>query len=124
MQPIDWQPTTEPHGDHDITEKLNRAGSTRSHGSFTSGNNHDNPTVDLPPHDFTAGPAHLAPVGGYADLQRGPSPQPDLQRGQSFRTPSPYQYDIPNPHGQYYNGAGAGAGAGAYQAGYDYNRGY
>jgi hypothetical protein len=120
MQPIDWQPTTAPHDDRDITEKLARNGSTRSHGSFTSGNNHDNLPVDLPPHDFTAGPSHLAPVGGYADLQRGPSPQPDMQ---GMRAPSPYQYDIPNPHGQYYNGAGAGAGAG-YQGGYDHNRGY
>lgn len=122
MQPIDWQPTAAPHDEHDITEKLTRNGSVRSHGSFTSGNNHDALPVDLPPHDFTAGPAHLAPGGGYADLQRGPSPQPDIQHPQNFRTPSPYEYDMPNPHGQYYNGAG-GAGAG-YQGGYDYNRGY
>ncbi|KAF8528269.1 hypothetical protein JB92DRAFT_801553 [Gautieria morchelliformis] len=130
MQPIDWQPTTEPHEDRDMTERLSRNGSTRSHGSFTSGNNHgsnhDNLTVDLPPHDFTPGAAHLAPVGGYADLQRGPSPQPDLHRGPSFRTPGDYQYEIPNPHGQYYAGAGAGmgAGVGAYQGGYDAHRGY
>lgn len=42
----------------------------------------------LPDHDFTAGPATLAPGGGYADLARGPSPQPQmqeaLQRGPSF----------------------------------------
>jgi hypothetical protein len=40
----------------------------------------------IPDHDFTAGPA--APVGGYADLARGPSPQPQmqeaLQRGPSI----------------------------------------
>ena len=40
----------------------------------------------IPDHDFTAGPA--APVGGYADLARGPSPQPPmqeaLQRGPSI----------------------------------------
>jgi len=127
LQPIDWQPTTGLHEDHDITEKLARNGSTRSHGSFTSGNNnHDNLAPELPAHDFTAGPAHLAPVGGYADLQRGPSPQPDLQRAQSFRTQGDYQYEIPNPHGgPYYNGPTApGVGAGAYQGGYDYNRGY
>jgi hypothetical protein len=37
---------------------------------------------DLPNHDFTAGPYNAnagpgrAPVGTYADLQRGPSPGP------------------------------------------------
>ena len=31
----------------------------------------------IPDHDFTAGAA--APVGGYADLARGPSPQPQMQ---------------------------------------------
>ena len=31
----------------------------------------------IPDHDFTAGPA--APVGGYADLAHGPSPQPPMQ---------------------------------------------
>ncbi|KAF8578726.1 hypothetical protein K439DRAFT_450132 [Ramaria rubella] len=114
MQPIDWQPTAEVHNDHDITEKLSRNGSTRSHGSFTSGNNHDQYIPDLPPHDFTPGPAHLAPVGTYADLQRGPSPQPDQ---------SQYQYEIPNPHGQYYNNAPANPGAYQGEA-YDFSRGY
>jgi hypothetical protein len=33
----------------------------------------------IPDHDFTAGPSNLAPVGGYADLARGPSPQPQMQ---------------------------------------------
>jgi hypothetical protein len=33
----------------------------------------------LPEHDFTPGPANMAPVGGYADLARGPSPQPQMQ---------------------------------------------
>jgi len=31
----------------------------------------------LPEHDFTAAP-HLAPVGGYADLARGGTPQPQM----------------------------------------------
>jgi len=33
----------------------------------------------IPDHDFTAGAAALAPGGGYADLARGPSPQPQMQ---------------------------------------------
>ncbi|KAF8519142.1 hypothetical protein BU17DRAFT_90349 [Hysterangium stoloniferum] len=137
MQPIDWQPT---HEDRDITEKLNRTASVRSHGSFTSGNGHthssgghgagggDGLIADLPPLDYPAGPAHLAPIGGYADLHRGASPQPDFAH--PVRAASPYQYDIPNPHqappalapgagygqapAQYYGG-GAGGGAGGYQ---------
>lgn len=105
-----------------MTERLNRSASTRSHGSFTSGNNnHDNLVSDIPPHDFTAGPAYLAPGGGYADLQRGPSPRLE-QPNQNFQAPTDYNYEIPNPHGQYYNGGGAGAGG--YKGGFDYNRGY
>ncbi|KIJ46452.1 hypothetical protein M422DRAFT_778461 [Sphaerobolus stellatus SS14] len=158
LQPIDWQPTNDniaPAGergfDRDFSERshLERNGSTRSHGSFTSGNGHpagsqDHLTADIPPHDFTA-PApqsHLAPVGGYADLQRGPSPQPN----DYYRSASPYQgyeaqqpayqaaYDpnaaaMPNPYQQqvqpqmqqYYGGV-SGAGAGVYP-GYEH-RGY
>jgi hypothetical protein len=111
IQPIDWQPTVgggAPDVDghmreRDVTDRLERSASRRSHGSFTSGaagaggehggvvpgappaGSHDYLTADLPQHDFTAGPAHLAPVGGYADLHRGPSP-------------GPYQYEIPNTY--------------------------
>lgn len=83
MQPIDWQPTgPEESG----LPSHRRANSTASHGSFHS-SGHGHAGLDaLPEHDFTAGPSTLAPVGGYADLQRGPSPQPpmaQLQRGPS-----------------------------------------
>ncbi|KAL5519209.1 hypothetical protein ACEPAH_892 [Sanghuangporus vaninii] len=94
MQPIDWSPeaTQAPSG-----YGLNRSVSNASHGSFHSGSDHGglagprpyNPNgglvPDLPAHDFTAGPAHLG--GGYADLQRGPSPGPEMSsvaRGPSF----------------------------------------
>jgi hypothetical protein len=48
------------------------------HGGYgsTSDYGHGNP---LPDHDFTAPSANLAPVGGYADLARGPSPGPQMQ---------------------------------------------
>ncbi|KAI0801055.1 hypothetical protein C8Q74DRAFT_1364706 [Fomes fomentarius] len=105
MQPIDWQPT----GPEDSgIPGHRRAGSAASHGSFHSGeghgygSNHGHAGLEaLPEHDFTAG-ASLAPVGGYADLQRGPSPQPsmsELSRGTSLN------------HQQQYGGA------------YDYNHG-
>ncbi|KAL5495013.1 hypothetical protein ACEPAI_475 [Sanghuangporus weigelae] len=94
MQPIDWSPeaTQAPSG-----YGLNRSVSNASHGSFHSGSDHGglagprpyNPNgglvPDVPAHDFTAGPAHLG--GGYADLQRGPSPGPQMSsvaRGPSF----------------------------------------
>ena len=73
-----------------------------------------------PPHDFTAGPAGLAPGAGYADLQRGPSPAPSMNYGgygQQFSTPNPY--DAPNPYDTYdydYQGAyGEGAYGGVQQ---------
>ena len=92
MQPIDWQPT----GPEDTGLPTHRrAGSNASHGSFHSGeghagygSNHGHGGLDpLGEHDFTAGPQTLAPVGGYADLHRGPSPQPgmsELSRGPSL----------------------------------------
>ena len=54
-----------------------------------AGANNINMIPDLPAHDFTAGAAMggygngygnggLAPVGGYADLRRGPSPAPPM----------------------------------------------
>ena len=109
MQPIDWQPTSD-HTSRDdgIPGSLRRVASNASHGSFHSGSDHDgrsyggygatsdhghanNYTADLPSHDFTAGPAHLAPVGGYADLARGPSPQPQMTeaRGYGYDTYGP-----------------------------------
>jgi len=128
MQPIDWQPTVS--DDRDIPG-LNRSPSAVSHGSFhSSGHDHDNfagrgvggygpngsdhghgaSLQPIPDHDFTAGSVNLAPVGGYADLARGPSPQPmaELNRGPSLTR----QYDgygVPLHHqGAYdYNGNGA-----------------
>jgi hypothetical protein len=49
-----------------------------------------------PQHDFTAGPSHLAPGAGYADLQRGPSPAPNMTYGGYGQ-----QYDTPNPYDAY-----------------------
>jgi hypothetical protein len=64
------------------------------HGSSDHGHSYANAygATDLPPlptHDFTAG-SHLAPVGGYADLARGPSPQPQMQEALA-RGPSIHQ---------------------------------
>ena len=99
MQPIDWQPAGP---DDSGLPNHRRANSAASHGSFHSSghgheagsgygatSNHGHGGLDpLPDHDFTAAAGgNLAPVGGYADLQRGPSPQPtmaELNRGPSF----------------------------------------
>lgn len=116
MQPIDWQPTAEHNrADDGIPGSLRRVTSNASHGSFHSGSDHDgrayngysgasdqghsNGIVDLPPHDFTPGPAHLAPVGGYADLARGPSPQPQMTEalGRGNTINRSYGYDTYGP---------------------------
>lgn len=115
MRPIDWQPTT---SDDDGLPIHRRAGSNAS--SFHSGSGHEglsggygstsdhghgrsvSPLPPLPDHDFTAPVANLAPVGGYADLARGPSPQPQMQealaRGPSMRRPQYDQYGVPLHH--------------------------
>ena len=104
MQPIDWQPSA---ADSDLPGGVRRNASTASHGSFRSaghseesyGHGHNaagygagygaagtSTLQPIPDHDFTAGAGNLAPVGGYADLARGPSPGPQmaqLQRGPS-----------------------------------------
>ncbi len=72
LNPIDWQPTGGMAEHH-------RAGSLHSNRSIhPEVQAKTNFISDLPSHDFTAGPAGggrgLAPVGGYADLHRGPSP--------------------------------------------------
>jgi hypothetical protein len=101
MQPIDWQPTAP--GDDDgglpVHRRASVASSFQSAGhehnlagqgvAFGGGSmdyNHGAPTLGpLPDHDFTAGTnSNLAPVGGYADLARGPSPQPQMQEAYPF----------------------------------------
>ncbi|KAG1749833.1 uncharacterized protein EDB91DRAFT_1308813 [Suillus paluster] len=107
MQPIDWQPNNDDDGG---IPGMNRRNSTAS--SFHSGSGHGHVGAGtaglnpIPDHDFTAGPANLAPVGGYADLARGPSPQPmmqELARGPSFtsRQYQSDQYGVPLHHGGY-----------------------
>lgn len=72
----------------------------------------------LPEHDFTAGASNFAPVGGYADLARGPSPQPQMQeamqygpsvnRGyENYLGPAPH---IQGGHGEAYGHSDTGAG--------------
>ncbi|KAG9314226.1 hypothetical protein JVU11DRAFT_5013 [Chiua virens] len=107
MQPIDWHP-----GANDDSGLPGRRRPVSQASSFHSGSVHGqidggygattlNP---IPDHDFTAGPAHLAPVGGYADLARGPSTQPMVQeplgRSPSIKMPVQHdQYGVPLHHG-------------------------
>ncbi len=127
MAPIDWQPTD---ADDSGIPGLRRNGSAASHGSFQSGSGHGDDNFagrgvggygsdyghgtsnlqPIPDHDFTAGAgAGLAPVGGYADLARGSSPQPqmaEMHRGPSMNRPGYDTYGAPaHPQGAYdYNG--------------------
>jgi len=127
MQPIDWQPTVDP-GDDGLPGHR-RMPSSGSNRSYHSGSDHDGPNMagrggygygassdhghgagglvaDLPSHDFTAGPTHLAPVGGYADLARGVSPQPQMQealtRGPSVNRGMQNQYSAYENYGPRY----------------------
>ncbi|KAJ6621576.1 hypothetical protein B0H10DRAFT_2016467 [Mycena sp. CBHHK59/15] len=87
LAPIDWQPTTNDDGIVPAHRRANSRASSfnsstthdngagRGAGGYRSENGHDS----IPDHDFTSVPANLAPVGGYADLARGPSPQPQMQ---------------------------------------------
>lgn len=110
MQPIDWQPT----GSEETVPGLHRAASTRSHTSFYSGGHESDHNssqqqgnsirrgvTPLPEHDFTAGPSHLAPGAGYADLARGPSPQPQTTQVQEV------QYGVPLHHQGAYDSYGS-----------------
>lgn len=134
MQPIDWQPTTNPEdgvvpghrrmtsnsssflsGSHEHADNMAGRGIS---GGYGGGAADITPSAaPIPDHDFTAGPANLAPVGGYADLARGPSPQPQMQealtRGPSInRLQQPYDhYGVPAQQQAYAQDA------------YDYNGG-
>jgi len=112
LNPIDWQPTT---GEDDglPRRRLSNAsslhsGSGHGHGAARSagGSNHGHGGAN-PFDDFDSPATNSAPVGGYADLSRGPSPtqmQENLTRGPSFNR----GYDAPVPlHHQ----AGYGSGA-------------
>ncbi|THV06001.1 hypothetical protein K435DRAFT_789748 [Dendrothele bispora CBS 962.96] len=110
LQPIDWQPMNS--DDRSPVTHRRRASDT---SSFHSGAGHAGYSgagsdqghgygatslPSLPDHDFTAGPAHLAPVGGYADLARGPSPGPqmnELGHGPSYTRPD-YDIGVPLHH--------------------------
>jgi len=106
LQPIDWQPT---HDDDDIIPhrlasdnaslRSGRGyGATSDHGH---GSDNSHRGFDPLDHDFTAGSTNLAPVGGYADLARGSSPQPPMQEsmnyGPSITRPN-YDVGVPLHH--------------------------
>jgi hypothetical protein len=123
LQPIDWQPTegndnagvaanrrsvassfhSSGHSDENIAGRGVGAGVGAGGYGATGTNAHaygsDHGHGALPDHDFTAPAASLAPGAGYADLARGPSPQP-------YGAPQMAQYDH----------AGAPAAYGGYSA--------
>ncbi|KAG6862449.1 hypothetical protein C0995_011889 [Termitomyces sp. Mi166 len=110
LQPIDWRPTTDDdgalpghHRRHSGASSFRSAGHLPSNHGHSSDHGHDSPSsYVLPDHDFTAGPAHLAPVGGYADLARGPSPQPHMNQtaGTTLTRPA-YNPGVPLHHQGY-----------------------
>ncbi|KAF8640733.1 hypothetical protein AX17_000384 [Amanita inopinata Kibby_2008] len=107
LQPIDWQPPAD--GIPDRRRPTSTASSFHSagHGGYGSDHGHVAGLAPLPDHDFTPLPAHLAPVGGYADLARGPSPQPQMQEayghGHVLSRPA-YDVNVPLHHQAGYGG--------------------
>ncbi|KAJ8509421.1 hypothetical protein ONZ45_g8413 [Pleurotus djamor] len=114
LQPIDWQPTTPDEGIIPAHRRVT------SDTSFQSGSNHhdnnfagrgasggygatsDNGHGSDYGHNASAYDhgQRLAPVGGYADLARGPSPQPQMQQvnhGSAFGQPN-YDVGVPLHH--------------------------
>ncbi|KAG5653352.1 hypothetical protein H0H81_000974 [Sphagnurus paluster] len=111
LQPIDWQPTNPDDGALPGSHRrLSGASSFRSgsghHNAARGYSDHGHEPYAIPDHDFTAGPSTtLAPVGGYADLARGPSPQPQMNqmsRGPSLTRPG-YDVGVPLHHQAGYN---------------------
>ncbi|KAI6119815.1 hypothetical protein EV401DRAFT_2071141 [Pisolithus croceorrhizus] len=114
MQPIDWRPDGGEGSDIPGTRRpISNASSFQSgshsaddHSQTHSAGHSAGVLPSIPDHDFTPGPAHFAPVGGYADLARGPtlSAEPVMQEALG-RAPSinhQYQYDqygVPLHHG-------------------------
>jgi hypothetical protein len=122
LEPVNWQPTEHDSGVPSHRRMASDASSFHSAGHDNMGLSRSNSggaynagrsLTPLPEHDFTAGPAALAPVGGYADLTRGPSPQPQmqeaLQRAPSFNQGyENYTGPAPPQEAYDYNRAGAG----------------
>ncbi len=93
LDPVNWQPAEHDTGlpvrrmpsnassfhsaGHDNMMGLSRSGSGAGYDAGRS-------LTPIPDHDFTAGATNLAPVGGYADLARGPSPQPQMQEALQY----------------------------------------
>ncbi|KAG6840350.1 hypothetical protein C0991_007277 [Blastosporella zonata] len=110
LQPIDWRPTNDDdealpghHRRHSGASSFHSASHPSTHGHGSSDIGHNSPSsYAIPDHDFTAGPANLAPIGGYADLARGPSPQPQMnQAGSAMLTRSAYDVGVPLHHQGY-----------------------
>jgi len=94
LQPIDWHPTSGADGQRRFS-----TGASSFHSRGDGGSDHGH-SSGVPDHDFTAGPATLTPVGGYADLARGSSPQPQMHhvaRGPSLTRPG-YDVGVPLHH--------------------------
>jgi len=106
LQPIDWQPTDERDTANDGIIPNHRrqhsnassfhSASAHSHPSGNRGNNGGAPSLQpIPDHDFTAG----APIGGYADLARGPSPpMGEVNRGPGVTRGYEYDHAVPLHH--------------------------
>lgn len=104
LQPIDWEPPSE---DKRRGRPVSNASSFHSGGGgHNSGSEHGHQgnVAPLPEHDFTALPSSR--FGGYADLARGPSPQPPQMLETYNHSPvAGYDVNVPLHHQAGYGGA-------------------
>jgi hypothetical protein len=116
LQPIDWQPT-DGERDEGVTPRRTPSNASSFHSASAHGHanggrggvgGRTSPLQPIPDHDFTPG---AVPIGGYADLARGPSPpMGEVNRGATMGREYEYDHGVPLHHQ---------AGPGAYAA-YDY----
>lgn len=103
LQPIDWQPTDDrndgiipAHRRAPSNASSFHSASAHGHNGRVNSNGGTSNLQPIPDHDFTAG---VAPIGGYADLARGPSPpMGEVNRGAALGRGYEYDNGVPLHH--------------------------
>ena len=105
LQPIDWKPPSEDKRRRPVSNASSFHSGGHDLGSEHGHEHGQGNVAPLPEHDFTALPASR--FGGYADLARGPSPQPPPPQMLETYNHSPvagYDVNVPLHHQAGYGG--------------------
>lgn len=102
LQPIDWKQPSEDKRRRPVSNASSFHSGGHDIGS-EHGHEHPGNIAPIPEHDFTALPASR--FGGYADLARGPSPQPPQMLETYNHSPvAGYDVNVPLHHQAGYGG--------------------